>query len=236
MAENDFDDAFDDEPTVESSDTPTYGSEDWSDHVMSLLSNGEKDAQGRPKCDGLRRVMHKLFDVIYSKSIERYINADDYVFTWELMFVPRKTYVFSEGASVPTVTVTGTASANKENVTNRPFNTYLAAMADTRSESRALKRGLLLNCVTAEEMQEPEEEEAGEASATQFKMVSFMMSSLGIDKEKFLKHHRKDISKAKGSKLILANLDKADASKALAILNRYQTNNDLKIPKEILNG
>ena len=235
MAEE-FSDAFEDETVVQvDDDCPRYGDEEWSDYVLSKLTEDEKDASGRPKCDGLRRVMHQLFDVVSSRSIERHIRDNDYVLTWELKFVPRKQIVFSPTSEVPTITVTGTASANSTNV-NRPFDKFLAAMADTRSESRALKRGLLLNCVTAEEMQEPEEEEVGEASAGQFKMATFMMGQLGIDKEKFLKHHRSDISKKKGPKLVLESLSKADASKALAILNRYQSNDKLNIPEEILNG
>jgi hypothetical protein len=227
-----FADVFDEEEETVS-DVPMYGSQEWSDYVLSQLSTDEKDSQGRPKCDGLRRVMHQLFDVIHSKSVERMVVNGEPIFTWELCFMPRKTYVF-DSTMIPSVTVTGTASANPTNV-NRPFDRFLAAMADTRSESRALKRGLLLNCVTSEEMQEAEVEEVGEASAGQLKMVSFMLSNLGIDKDKFLKHHRKDISKMKGPKIVLESLGKADLSKALVILNKYQSNNDTSVPPEILN-
>lgn len=241
MAEQDmndeFTDAFETEEQSSDSDVPRYGSPEWSDFVLSKLTAEEKDQDGRPKCDGLRRVAHELFDVVVSQPsdarvIERDGQITDMVVMWQFEFVPRKTYVFSEGLTIPTVKIGAIASANELNV-NRPFNKFLPAMADTRAESRAYKKGLLLNCVTSEEMPEPEEEEVGAVTAGQLKMSSIMMTNLGINKEKFMKFHRKDISKAKGPKLLLENLSKAEVSKVNTILNKYQTNSDTEIPEEI---
>jgi hypothetical protein len=237
VEENEFDDVFEAEEADVKNDDPRYGSPEWSDFVLSKLTTEEKDGNGRPKCDGLRRVCHQLFDVISSRPYHHQIvtsngKITDVVVRWELEFVPRKMYVFTEGIKVPSVKIGAIASANEMNV-NRPFNKFLPAMADTRAESRAYKKGLLLNCVTSEEMQEPEEEEVGAVTEGQLKMASIMMKNLGINKESFMKFHRKDISKAKGPKLLLESLTKAEVSKVNTILNRYQTNGNTEIPEEI---
>jgi len=237
---NEFEDVFEDVEKTVSEDCPRYGSAEWSDYVLSKLTAEEKDENGRPKCDGLRRVCHELFDVIESEPygyrvIENEGKITDVVVQWRLEFVPRKTYVFTEGLKIPSVKIGAIASANELNV-NKPFNKFLPAMADTRAESRAYKKGLLLNCVTSEEMQEPEVEEVGPATEGQLKMSSIMMKNLNISKDKFMKHHRKDISKAKGPKLVIENLTKAEMSKVNTIINRYQTNGNTEIPAEILNG
>lgn len=236
---NEFDDVFEDMEKTASEDCPRYGSAEWSDYVLSKLTAEEKDENGRPKCDGLRRVCHELFDVIESRpcgyeAVKDGGKITDVIVQWLFEFVPRKTYVFTEGLTVPSVKIGAMASANELNV-NKPFNKFLPAMADTRAESRAYKKGLLLNCVTSEEMQEPEVEEVGAVTEGQLKMASIMMKNLNINKESFMKHHRKDISKSKGPKLLLENLTKAEMSKVNTILNRYQTNGNTEIPAEILN-
>ena len=236
--DNEFGNVFEEpERELDGPEVPRYGSAEWSDYVLAQLTPDEKDGDGRPKCDGLRRVAHQLFDVVASrpynlKVIEKDGKVTDTVVQWELEFVPRKNFVFHEGLKIPTIKIGAIASANELNV-NRPFNRFLPAMADTRAESRAYKKGLLLNCVTSEEMPEPEEEEVGAVTQPQIKMASIIMTKCGIDRDKFLKHHRKDISKAKGPKLLMENLTKAEMSKANTILNKYQTNNELEIPEEI---
>jgi len=236
--ENEFGNVFEEpEREIDGPEVPRYGSPEWSDYVLAQLAPEEKDGDGRPKCDGLRRVAHQLFDVIASqpcsfRTLEKDGVVTDTVVQWEFEFLPRKAFAFHEGIKIPTIKIGAIASANELNV-NRPFNKFLPAMADTRAESRAYKKGLLLNCVTSEEMPEPEKEEVGAVTQPQIKMSAIIMTKCGIDKEKFLKHHRKDISKAKGPKLLLENLTKAEMSKANTILNKYQTNSELEIPKEI---
>tara|TARA_R110000824_G_scaffold143199_4_gene310767 strand:+ start:5046 stop:5774 length:729 start_codon:yes stop_codon:yes gene_type:complete len=240
MAEedNEFGNVFEEpESELDGPEVPRYGSQEWSEFVLSQLTTEEKDGDGRPKCDGLRRVAHQLFDVVASRpvnltTIEQDGKVTDTVVQWEFEFLPRKSYTFHEGVKIPTIKIGAVASANELNV-NRPFNKFLPAMADTRAESRAYKKGLLLNCVTSEEMPEPEEEEVGAVTQPQIKMASIMMTKCGIDREKFLKLHRKDISKAKGPKLLMENFTKAEMTKANTILSKYQANNTLEIPEEI---
>lgn len=231
--ENEFGDAFEKEEAVQEESGVAYGSPEWSDYVMSLLTKDEVDPNGRPKCDGLRRIGNQLFDIISSKTLDFSAVRDFAVVNWEIKFLSREVHII--GDDLPIKTVTGLASADEGN-TSPPFNKFCAAMADVRAEARAWKRVLLLATTVSEEMpdQDVVETSTADSSSAQRKTVGIMMKNLKIDQEKFLKLHRKDISKSKGPKLVFDNLNKSEVSKALTILNRYQSNNDQEVPKTIL--
>jgi hypothetical protein len=241
MSENEFSsaewDESEDRETQEDT-TPAMGSREWNDYVLSLLTDEEKDSEGHPRCDGLRRVMHSLFDVISTRSTDQKVSKDEVFINWEVKYLPRKQFVMDlTEAQLPTVTVSAFASANLDN-TKGVFQRHLAAVADSKAEARCYRKALLLNKVTAEEVQESTGDELISAGPTsgnhQSKAIDLMCQKLGCDLDKFLKYHRKDISNKKGPKLALDKLNKEEAAKALNILNRYQSNNkDHVIPDEI---
>ena len=232
IEDNELDDGFDDVFEEETKRVEVrYGSVEWSDYVMSRLEKDEKDDKGRPKCDGLRRVINELFDVVSSQATNIFQNNDETVVNWELTFVPHSVYA---GQSIATRTYSALASASNKN-TKHPFSNFMPAVADTRAEARCYRKALLLKCLASEEV-ELEEEEVGEATGAQNAAMNIMMKRLNIDLDKFLNHHKTDIAPKmdKRKKLTIDQLDKSAMSSVMCILNKYQSNTDVEVPEEIL--
>jgi hypothetical protein len=200
---------------------------------MSLLQVDEKDDKGRPKCDGLRRVINELFDVVSSRASNIFQNGDETCVNWEISFVPHS--IYTPGDQVATRTYSALASASSKN-TKSPFSNFMPAVADTRAEARCYRKALLLKCLASEEV-ELEEEEVGEATGVQIGGMNLMVKRLNIDIDKFLKHHKSDIvpSMDKRKKLTVDQLDKGAMKNVMTILNKYQSNSEATVPESILN-
>lgn len=222
MSKIEADDFENEEVVVKRS--PLYGDEDWSDYVMTLFLESELE-DGKPKCDGLRRVMHKLFDVVYAKPVK----YEDTVVQYEVCFLPRKVMTIDMGGSYPTITIGAIASASKEN-TKHPYSKYLHALAETRAEARAYRKALLLKCVAAEETDEAEMPEAGEAKSSQLTAINVMCKKNKISLDKLITFHKKTLGK-----LTTGSMTNEQASKILTLLNNYQSTaqGTNSIPEEI---
>jgi hypothetical protein len=121
---------------------------DWTEYVLSKLSPDELSPEGRPTCDGLRRVAELVLGPTVNSSV-RIIQAPgpenamtavaEFSYTYESIHTNRE------------VTFTAAADCNSGN-TDGMFSKFATAMAETRAEGRALRKALRLRrIITAEE-------------------------------------------------------------------------------------
>lgn len=141
---------------------PTYGSKDWQSYVLSQIAPDEQ-MDGFPRCFGLRRVAQLLLGEIISSKVAQLsvipqLSANDVptravtvsyeiTFDWKM-----STPLFVGGDSVINQdyrTFGGMADCVED--INTPYGKHPAASAETKAESRALKKALCINVLSAEE-------------------------------------------------------------------------------------
>ena len=136
---------------VEEKSVPTIHDIEWTDHVLSFLTEDEK-IMGNPTTDGLRRVFERVMNceivesdskVVQSPSRENEMRA-----TVEFTLVFKPNYV--SNAFTDTRSVTGCADVYWGNC-DKVFRNHPVAVAETRAEGRALRRALRLRKVVAAE-------------------------------------------------------------------------------------
>lgn len=160
-----FDDSDQQEFTPETLEgsLPKYGSKEWQTYVLSLLESDEH-IDGFPRCVGLRRIAQLLLGPIVSSkptqvSVVPRVNTDgeassravtvlyEVTFDWMLN---RPVVIQANGHSYNDYRVFGGAADCVEEIDSM-FGRHPAASAETKAESRALKKALSLNIISAEE-------------------------------------------------------------------------------------
>lgn len=150
---------------------PQYGSPEWQKYVLGLLNADEVNSEGYPKCFGLRRVANLLLGPIVSQGVSNLsvipiVTAEDR--NSRAVTVVYDIHIeWNLSKKVPVILATardgyqsellhndirkfsGTADCVED--INSPYGRHPAASAETKAESRALKKALLLNILTAEE-------------------------------------------------------------------------------------
>ena len=169
----------DEEVSVETeAEAPVRGSPEWQSYVMSLLLPSEL-VENNPTAAGLRRVCHEVLGNITSSRVEVIQYPDEKCNRAVVSYViscttPRLEEIFVEAV----------AECNDKNL-GEPYSNHMVATAETRAEGRALKKLLLLNFSTAEELIgaktviEP-------ASEVQLRSIKKQAGNLGINFDKFL--------------------------------------------------
>jgi hypothetical protein len=121
---------------------------DWTDYVLSLLHPDELSPEGRPTCDGLRRVSEICLGDILRSEVKvvqgpTQSNNNTAVVEFTLEYLCRRNSM--------AVSFTASADVNDKNCDPR-FAVFATATAETRAEGRALRKALRLRRVlTAEE-------------------------------------------------------------------------------------
>lgn len=126
-----------------------WGDPNWSDYVLSELDSSEKK-DGQPTTAGLRRVSRQLgFDIIDSTTniIQAPNDGNDYSAT----VLVQLSYLYDTHVR----TTCGAADISEKN-TDSKYGKHSVATAETRAEGRALRKMLLIDCITAEEKTEGE--------------------------------------------------------------------------------
>ncbi len=121
---------------------------DWTEYVLSLLTPDELSPEGRPTCDGLRRVAEIcLGDIVRSE-----VNVvQGPCSTNNMTAVVEFTLEYLCKHNSMLVCFTASADVNEKNCDPR-FAVFATATAETRAEGRALRKALRLRRVlTAEE-------------------------------------------------------------------------------------
>lgn len=229
MEEEDFDDIVIEEDTgdegvVENVETEiTFTDPEWSSYVLSLLDDSEKMEKNDnvyPFCHGLRRVAQKLLGHV-SGGVRQVIYP-------ERGNMQKVTVVYDlciEDAHGKLKSYTEVSDVSVHN-TEEFYLAHAAATASTKAESRCLRKAMLLNCATADEIGNiskvesfKTEDTSGEfnteepASGPAINYIDKICKKLNINAAKLLE----DVVSKKHTELI-----KSDVKQIQAILDDYK--------------
>lgn len=250
------------EAIVERRVPPGRNETGWHDWVMKQFAEDELD-NGNPKVAGLRRLVNKLVGrVVFTGPVElktvlgeNGLPQASCVYRVDVReFEDAGNYVDLDDPKFDVCTYRAAAGSFHGN-TDDEFAAFPEAMAETRAESRALKKALGLKVVgsdeltskdTAEEVRkalvpkgfdaapvEPEYNPDAPIKAMQKKHIESQCKKLGIDVLKFI-----NLGDTKYESL--DDVSTSTASKMFGVLNQYQSETgdkeSRKIPKDILIG
>lgn len=177
--------------------TPKITDLEWTDYVLSLLSDDEK-LMGNPTTDGLRRIFEIAMNARIISSTSNVIqcptpdNEKRATVCHSLTFRLNPESIDSEGLN--TLTVDGSADVYWGNC-DKIFRNHPVAVAETRAEGRALRRALRLRkVVAAEEIAKdiedhPDESSVSKISNNQINFIDVMSQRLNINVVKLLENN-----------------------------------------------
>jgi hypothetical protein len=207
---------------------------EWTDHVLSLLSDDEK-ISGNPTTDGLRRIFEKALNCRVLASVSDVVQTPEPNNEKRATVVHSITYLLNEGArdqsDLNTVTINGAADVFWGNC-DKVYRNYPVAVAETRAEGRALRRALKLRkVVAAEELAKdiedhPDENSVSKITNNQINFIDVLAKRLNMNVSKLLE------SNALESKNIYS-LSHDNAVAVIRLLSQYQQNVS-QIPNELL--
>lgn len=210
---------------------PTPRDLEWGTYVLSQLDSTEF-FNGNPTVDGLRRVTKLLVgDIVRSTTnvvqcpTPENNNRVTVVHIVEIEREGQRPYEFS-----------GAADVSPDNV-DAKYSKYPVALAETRAESRALRRALNLKVVAAEELEVQPESPNTEGGATsenvtpeQVKIIDLIGKRVNVNLSKFIEGHThkyKNVSELLQSDgvLVINELQKlqSDASLVVEEIKGYKT-------------
>lgn len=131
---------------------PHINDPEWSDYVIGLLSEDEK-IKGNPTTDGLRRIFETALDCVIISSSSDVVQSPDPNNEKRATVVHSLTYVLNDkdlDPDIKTRHVNGAADVYWGNC-DKIYRNHPVAVAETRAEGRALRRGLRLKKVVAAE-------------------------------------------------------------------------------------
>lgn len=128
---------------------------EWSEYLLDQLSDHEL-INGAPTVDGLRRITEKCFGEIVQSSTDI---VETPTAQNNQRCTIRHTLHIVKYSSNHNITVDGCVDVLYHK-TPYPFKDHLVATADTRAEGKALRRALKIRVVTAEELQNEDEDDA----------------------------------------------------------------------------
>lgn len=161
----------------------------WTDYVLSLLSDDEK-ISGNPTTDGLRRIFEIAMNCAVIDSSSTVVQAPDPHNEKRATVVHSISYVLKnmtpEQEELKYRTVSGAADVYWGNC-DKTFRNHPVAVAETRAEGRALRRGLKLRkVVAAEELADVLEDDpnggnVSKISANQINFIDVLAQRLNIN-------------------------------------------------------
>jgi len=166
----------------------------WTDYVLGLLSDDEK-IQGNPTTDGLRRIFEIAMNCVVTESLSEVCQSPDPDNGNRATVVHSLTYVLKDtppDSPFNTITVNGAADVYWGNC-DKIFRNHPVAVAETRAEGRALRRGLKLRkVVAAEELADEIEDDAegdavGKISSNQINFMDVLAKRLDVNITEMLK-------------------------------------------------
>lgn len=141
---------------------------EWTDHVLSKLSEDEKIA-GNPTTDGLRRIFEKVMNCVIIESTSDVVQSPSPTNEKRATVVHSLSYYINDESlndSNKIRTVNGAADVYWGNC-DKVYRNHPVAVAETRAEGRALRRGLRLRkVVAAEELTDSTEDDIGADNVT----------------------------------------------------------------------
>lgn len=152
MAKKTADKTNETKPVNTPSEPPSIDSLQWTEYVLSLLSEDEK-IQGNPTTDGLRRVFETALNCALIESTSDVVQSPCPSNEKRATVVHSISYILKDlpdDSQFNTVTVNGAADVYWGNC-DKVFRNHPVAVAETRAEGRALRRALRLRKVLAAE-------------------------------------------------------------------------------------
>ena len=225
-----------DNPELEEKDTkkiPLITDIEWTDHVLSMLSDDEK-IKGNPTTDGLRRIFEIAMDCVLIDSTSQVCQSPDPDNGQRATVVHQLSYILNDSTlsqETKSRTVNGAADVYWGNC-DKIFRNHPVAVAETRAEGRALRRALRLRkVVAAEELADeiedhPDKDSVGRITNNQINFIDVLAKRLNINVTKLLELESIE------SKNIYT-IKHSDAVKVIRLLSSYQQNVD-SIPETIL--
>lgn len=202
---------------------PSIHSIEWTDYVLSLLSEDEK-ISGNPTTDGLRRIFEIALDcrVIGSRSLV--VQSPDPNNEKRATVVHSVTFVLKNESSyannLNTVTTDGSADVYWGNC-DKVYRNHPVAVAETRAEGRALRRALRLRkVVAAEEIAKdiddnPDSHNTNKISHNQLNFIDVLCKRLDINVLKMMDKSGQDTKN-------IYNIEHSDAVNIIKTLSSYQ--------------
>lgn len=224
MAKAKKDDATTTQEPIEKNVTPN--DVEWTDYVLSLLSEDEK-IMGNPTTDGLRRIFEIALNCDIIESSTNVVQSPSPDNEKRATVVHTISYFLKDG-SVPVESkqrsVSGAADVYWGNC-DKIFRNHAVAVADTRAEGRALRRALKLRkVVAAEELAKdiedhPDHNTVSKISPNQINFIDVLGKRLDINVVKLC--DSLDISESN-----IYDLSHENGVKLIRELSSFQTNID----------
>lgn len=174
--------------------TPTIHDIEWTDYVLGLLSEDEKIA-GNPTTDGLRRIFEIALKSTIIRSTSIVAQSPDPNNEKRATVVHTIAYRLndsgSDSADLNLRVIDGSADVYWGNC-DKVYRNHPVAVAETRAEGRALRRGLRLRkVVAAEEIAKdiedtPDGDSVSKISHNQINFIDVMSKRLNINVEALL--------------------------------------------------
>jgi hypothetical protein len=219
------------ETQVIEKEKPTPNDIEWTDYVLSLLSDDEKIA-GNPTTDGLRRIFEIALNCAVVESTSNVAQTPDINNEKRATVVHTIGYIIlnsSDGNSDPMLlnmrTVSGAADVYWGNC-DKIFRNHPVAVAETRAEGRALRRALKLRkVVAAEELAKdiedhPDHDTVTKITNNQLNFMDVLAKRLDINMTKLLSKLALPVDN-------LYNISYTDAVNVVTQLTQYQQQNNV---------
>lgn len=173
---------------------PSIADIEWTDYVLSLLSDDEKIA-GNPTTDGLRRIFETALNCTVVEARTEVVQSPDpsnekrATVTHAISYVLND--VLQDQQDFKYRSVTGAADVYWGNC-DKVYRNHPVAVAETRAEGRALRRALRLRkVVAAEEIAKdiedhPDENTVSKITNNQINFIDVMAQRLNINVTKLL--------------------------------------------------
>lgn len=219
--------------SVDTEKRPSIHDIEWTDYVLSLLSEDEK-IKGNPTTDGLRRVIEVALDCRICESTSKVIqapapdNEKRATVTHTLTLILNNPLV--QTVDLNTLVVDGSADVYWGNC-DKVYRNHPVAVAETRAEGRALRRALRLRkVVAAEEIaneidDHPDANTVNKITNNQINFIDVISQRLNINIIKLLENHSLDPKE-------VYSLQHDKAVDIIRLLSKYQANPS-EIPSDV---
>lgn len=204
---------------------PSIHDIEWTDYVLSLLSDDEK-IKGNPTTDGLRRILEVALNCQLLSSTSQVVQSPDPNNEKRATVIHSLTYCLKDAGSTSPdlniVSVDGSADVYWGNC-DKIFRNHPVAVAETRAEGRALRRALRLRKVVAvEELSNeiddhPDGNTVNKITNNQINFMDVISQRLNINMKKLLEQFNDNNSD-------VYSLPHAKAVDIIRLLSKYQSN------------
>lgn len=208
--------------------TPTPNDIEWTDHVLSLLSDDEK-IMGNPTTDGLRRVFEIALNCVITDSSSNVVQSPSPENEKRATVVHSLTYILNDNGGVENHlnvrSVSGAADVYWGNC-DKVYRNHPVAVAETRAEGRALRRALKLRkVVAAEEIAKDIEDHPDHDSVT--KITNNQLNFMDVLAKRININVNKLLDKLAISRDTIYNISHSDAVDIIKKLTEYQQQNNV---------